>query len=112
DRYLSGSDTGERVVTFRVDTAQNTLVRVEGRPSAGGTTFTTELLVGNIASMQVMGIVDRFREEFPITDLISGAVEGPETMAGVNMRITFVDGLTWDFLIGVSNTQTYAVSGS
>lgn len=112
DRYLVGGDTGERVVTFQVDGAQNTLVRVEGRPSGGGTTFTTELLVGNIASMEVLAIIDRFRAEFPIADLIAGTVEGPETMAGVNMRITFVDGLIWDFLIGVSNTQTYAVAGS
>jgi hypothetical protein len=29
-------------------------------------------------------------------------------MAGVNVR--FVDGQTWEFLIGVSNTQTYQVT--
>jgi Tfp pilus assembly protein PilW len=63
DRYISGSDTGERVVTFRVDTATDTLVRVEGRPSAGGTAYTTELLVGNIARMDVLAIIDRFRTE-------------------------------------------------
>lgn len=111
DRYLSSGDTGERVVTFRVDGDQHTLVRVEGRPSGGSTTYTTELLVGNIASMEVLAVIDRFRAEYPIADLIAGTVEGPETMAGVNMRITFVDGLVWDFLIGVSNTQTYAIAG-
>lgn len=112
DRYITGADTGERVVTFRVDTDNNTLVRVEGRPSGGGTTYTTELLVGNIAHMEVLAIIDRFRAEFPITDLLAGTLEGPETMAGVNVRITFVDGLTWEFLIGVSNTQTYDVTSS
>ncbi len=113
DRYLSGADTGERVVTFRVDSATNTLVRVEGRPGGAGTTFTTELLVGNIASMEVVELVDRFRERFSIESLLASPGSGPELLAGVNVIVTFIDGLQWEFLIGVSNSQTYAVtSGS
>lgn len=110
DRYLGSGDTGERVVTFRVDRQDNTLVRVEGRPGGTGTTFTTELLVGNIAHMEVVELVDRFRDRFSIDSLIANPSSGPELMAGVNVIITFVDGLEWEFLIGVSNAQTYAVT--
>lgn len=112
DRYLGPSDTGERVVTFRVDTGSNSLVRVEGRPGGGGTTFTTELLVGNIARMDVIELVDRFRTTYSIESLIADISTGPEEIAGVNVRVTFVDGLEWEFLIGVSNEQTYDVTTS
>lgn len=110
DRYLGSGDSGERVVTFRVDSDSNTLVRVEGRPGGAGTSFTTELLVGNIAHMEVAEVVDRFRERFSIASLLADPGSGPELMAGVNVVVTFVDGLQWEFLIGVSNAQTYAVT--
>lgn len=111
DRYITGSDTGERLVTFRVDPAIDTLVREERRPGGGGAgTVVTELLVGNIASMEVLDVVDRFRYQVTIGTILADPDAKPEQMAGLNIRVTFVDGLEWEFLVGVSNPQIYSVT--
>lgn len=108
DRYLTGTDTGERSVTFSVDAASQALVRQETRP--GGGASSTELLVGNILSMEVVEIVDRLRDRFPIGDILDLSVEPPDVMAGLNIHVHLADGLEWQFLVGVSNPQRYLVT--
>lgn len=108
DRYIQSGDTGERSVTFSVAPATQTLVRQETRP--GGSPTSTELLVGNIVRMEVVELVDRVRERYPIGDLLAGSVEPPDVMAGLNVHIQLADGLEWQFLVGVSNPQLYLVT--
>lgn len=106
DRFISGSDTGERVVSFYVDETSNALVRQETRPGLSGSGQTTELMVGNISNMIVQDVIGRWREQVSV-DAILGGADPPESIAGLNMVIQFVDGTDWEFLIGVSNPQVF-----
>jgi len=106
DRYLQGGDTGEREVTFRVNGVSNTLERVDRRPGGAGTV--TELLVGNVISMQVIDLVSPDRDRFPV-GVVAGGGAGPDALAGLNFRVIFADEREWEFMIGLTNPQSYDV---
>lgn len=106
DRFLQGSDTGEREVTFQVNGASNTLERVDRRP--GAASAVTELLVGNVRSMEVMELVGPDRERFSVA-AVAGGADGPPALAGLNFRVVFEDGRDWVFMIGLTNPQSYDV---
>lgn len=107
DRYVAAGDSGERQVTFRVNAGTATLERVERRPGMG-TAGVTELLVGNIESMTVLDLVDPDRERVSVTDLLGGSAS-PSALAGLHFLVTFVDDTEWEFLIGLTNPQIFAV---
>lgn len=109
DRFLSESDSGERVVSFFVDETSNALVRQEDRPGDSSASQTTELMVGNISNMVVIEVIGRWREQVTVDEILDGS-EPPEAIAGLNMLIQFVDGTRWEFLIGVSNPQVFRVT--
>ena len=106
DRYLQGTDTGEREVTFRVNGTSSTLERVDRRP--GGGSAVTELLVGNVTSMVVLDLVSPDRDRVAVSAVALGA-DGPDALAGLNFRVDFADGREWVFMIGLTNPQGYVV---
>lgn len=107
DRYIAGSDTGERSVSFYVDDEESALVRRELRATG---VATVELMAGSVSRMDILEVVDRDRNRVSVEEIISGAAIQPPDVAGVTMRITFTDGQSWEFMIGISNPQTYSVS--
>lgn len=108
DRYLAGTDTGERRVSFRVDPETETLVREERRTVGG--TVTTELLVGNIRDLRVTDLVGPDRSRVTVADVIDGTELEPDSLAGLILVVDFSDGRAWEFMIGLSNPQVFEVS--
>ena len=110
DQYLDpsdGADTGERSITFRVNRATQTLERVEVRPG-GDPDDVDPLLVGNVASMQVLRLVGPNRQRFVLEDYEDLLAN---QLAGLVMRVVFADERTWEFMIGLPNPQEFAVTG-
>ena len=108
DQFLPTGDSGERSVTFRVDAATKTLQRVERRP--GNLVGTTDLLVGNIDALQVLELVGPDRERIEVGAAIASSAVWPDALAGLNFRVTFVGGQTWEFMIGLTNPQVFDVT--
>jgi type II secretory pathway pseudopilin PulG len=108
DRFLESGDSGERAVTFRVDPASSTLERVE-RKAGVGALVVTELLVGNIQAMRVLDLVGPDRERVSVAGVLATTEAAPDALAGLHFRVTFVDGSNWEFLIGLTNPQVFAV---
>lgn len=107
DRYLGTGDTGERRVSYFVDPKTHSLNRIEKNPVDGE--LESEMMVGNIAKLEVVDLVDLQRNTVAIADIRSNPANKPAVVAGIQMKVELVDGDQWDLLIGLANSQIVSV---
>lgn len=99
DEYVSGPPE-ERLVTFRVDSASDMLVRTEP-----GTV--DQEMVGNVEQLRVVGYIRRDRGVVPVeAEECSGYCPVPQALAGLLLHVYFRDGTEWQFPVGLFNPQT------
>lgn len=107
DRYLASGDSGERRVSFSVDSETDTLVREERRVVGGA--VTTELLVGNIRDLRVLDLVAPDRTRVSVADIIDEVELEPDRLSGLIIVVDFTDGRRWEFMVGLTNPQVFEV---
>jgi len=100
--FLAASDTGERLVEYRVDVDSSTLIREDLLSGE------TQALVGGVADLRVVEFIGRNREVLSEDVLESGSAE----IAGVRVAVDFDDGTEWTFLVGLYNRQRVSITGA
>jgi type II secretory pathway component PulJ len=105
DRHVPGAPE-ERAVTFSVDPANRTLRRTEP-----GTQ--DQAMVANVARLKAVAYIRRDRATVPVVDQAAcgGYCEPPQALAGLLLRVEFVDGAAWEFPVGLYNPQTIGGPG-
>jgi prepilin-type N-terminal cleavage/methylation domain-containing protein len=105
DRYVPGQPE-ERAVTFSVDPVTRTLLRTEP-----GTQ--DQAMVGSVVRLVAVAYIRRDRATVPVVDPwgCGGYCDPPQALAGLLLRVEFVDGAAWEFPVGLYNPQTIGGPG-